>query len=59
MFWSFAHDVSERAAKKWNQDINGLENLAWTELCKIDQITAIPQKSLFRSNSSLPSKLCV
>jgi hypothetical protein len=46
MFWIFAHEVSKRAAKKWNQDVNGLENLVWSNLCKIGQIRGNPSDKL-------------
>jgi hypothetical protein len=52
-FWSFAHALSERVAVATHSTIQPLQNLVWTNICKIGVLRGNPAGRILRAQSEL------
>jgi hypothetical protein len=52
-FWRHARLLSVRAAEKWNQKIEPLQNLAWTNICKIGAPHKNPSAEIRKAQRSI------
>jgi len=54
-FWRFAHDLSKQVALS-HRPIHGLQNLVWTNLCKIGVVRGNPGREILEAQSNLAIK---
>ncbi|MGC1372632.1 MAG: hypothetical protein WA824_10890 [Candidatus Sulfotelmatobacter sp.] len=52
-FWSFARALSERLAVTTHSTIQPLQNLVWTNICKIGVLRGNPAGEILRAQSEL------
>jgi hypothetical protein len=55
-FWRFAHDLSKQVALTSHRPIRGLQNLVWTNLCKIGVVRNNPSGEILQAQGDLATE---
>jgi len=55
-FWRFAHDLSDQIALTSGRPIHGLQNLVWTNLCKIGVVRNNPSGEILQAQGDLATE---